>query len=254
MKYICSLLLLAVSVAASAENFFVDGAKWVERGESFPTGIAYPFEHVYTIEGTDEWLGEQCLRLYLADGTDESTKRLVTLLRVDGDKIYFMNSNEDETWTLLYDFGLEIGESCEVGKMPSDWTKHNTPSLDKVTCVDKITSEDYNWPAMVIRTNDEGFEDADGLWLTGIGSDQGLGNNCQYDWCADIWTELTEMSVGDRIICRLTGKPGAVDRIAADNTAPVRLYNLHGHRVDRCDAPGVYIEARGRDVRKIIVR
>ena len=257
MRYIYFLLLMAFGTATGAENLFVDGAKWVEQGESFPTGVAYPFKHVYTIEGTDQWLGEPCLRLYFANGNDESTKHPATLLRVDGDKVYFMNSTEDTDWTLLYDFGLEIGESCEVGRMPSDWTKKSTVTLDKVTCVDKITSEKYNWPAMVMRSGDAETEDSDGIWLTGIGSDQGLSHNGRYDWSADMWSELKEMSVGDRVIFSLPDlpeKPGGIDDVAADNATQTQLYNLHGIAVERCGAPGIYIEVRGRDVRKIIAK
>lgn len=257
MRHIYFLLLMAFAASAGAENLFVDGAKWVEQGESYPEGVAYPFEHVYTIEGTDEWLGEPCLRLYLANGNDESTKHLATLLRVDGDKVYFMNSTEDSDWTLLYDFGLEIGESCEVGQMPSDWTKKSTVTLDRVTCVDKITSEKYNRPAMVMRSGESEIEESDGIWLTGIGSDQGLNCNCRYSWSADMWSELKEMSVGDRVIFSLPGlpeKPGAINGIAADSTTQTQLYNLHGIKVERHDAPGIYIEVRGRDARKIIVR
>ena len=69
----------------------------------------------------------------------EETKpepQLYAYIRTDGDKVYFKPANAaKDTWYLMYDFGLKVGESCEVY---SAWNIDNYPNLKEshITCLD----------------------------------------------------------------------------------------------------------------------
>lgn len=107
MKKLFTTLILLTPLFVAAENYFVEGAKWTyyNVNHSIPT--------IYSIEGTDFKAGYECHNLYsnLFLGAE---KTIITLIRTEGDKVYYLHDPDATEWDLLYDFGLEEGEVCEI--------------------------------------------------------------------------------------------------------------------------------------------
>lgn len=112
-KKICLFLLVLVSfpIFAAAKNCFVDGMKW----ETLLTSMVAPYPTyslVYdVIDGEETLAGYTAMKLYeYRYGEDSRTFKLY--LRVDGDKVYFLNPDIDaEKW---------FRDICCAGR----WTLH----------------------------------------------------------------------------------------------------------------------------------
>ena len=103
-------VLLVISPMVANENiYFPEGTKWVDRTiERNPmTGeIIKSYGGIYTIEEDTLIEGKVYHKLIDAKG------QLFATLREDGKKIYFRYNDTD---MLLYDFGVEVGDTIEFG-------------------------------------------------------------------------------------------------------------------------------------------
>lgn len=188
-------LLLAIaallSLNCAAVNYFQDGIKWeYKKHHGIPPkpGEAdlQPYLITQYLEGTAFMAGKDCLKLYSVVTDDQQHQPfLLTYIHTDGDKVYFLSMKPDadpETgeWLLLFDFGLQPGESTSVGHLFWDNAETNQKAI-QVTCT-AVTQEQSSDGGIITRMSmsEKGSE---GEWIAGIGCTWGY--TCNGAWGLD---------------------------------------------------------------------
>lgn len=115
--YFLYILLILSSLIAycdeySAMDVFIDGTVWKVN-----TSVAtfdntgrpiYAESTAYTyIEGTDEILGDNCLRLMRSEDNPGVNGELMAYIKVVNDRVYIVSTDYDTEWQILYDFNIE---------------------------------------------------------------------------------------------------------------------------------------------------
>ena len=92
----------------------------------------------------------------------------------------------------MYDFGLKVGESCEVY---SAWNIDNYPNLREshITCLDVQKDENSGFDKMLVQESLEGIDCGTFVWYKGLSSDLGLlwNNGCGVDGIGRILMEVS---------------------------------------------------------------
>lgn len=186
-KHLFLLALILAPLGMAAENYFVEGAKWTIYGSS-------PKPETFTLEGTEFKAGYECHNLYR---TLESGERiLATVVRAEGDKVYFLHDPDETEWDLLYDFGLEEGEECEVSwlyeLLYSSWPNWLVENFTreklrrKVVCTKKTTLPEFGGATVLYiedvdakAKGEEPLSDRN-FWIVGMGNPYSVDINCDY--------------------------------------------------------------------------
>lgn len=231
MRKVLILMLAAVSATLlAAQNYFVEGTRWVESTWS----TAYPQptsgQINYYIAGDTIINGIKALKLY--EGTDAeysmSEGRLRAIIRTEGDKVWVKKSKVSNEWGLLYDFGLKPGEGCDLVRS-NYYEGTNEPETIHVQCTNVRPSESHpGIEEMVIQPIIEdlvGVDPSDifdGVWYKGIGSEEDLLTcNAMFKpvgggaWLSEVWYK------GEQVFCN---NPSGIETMS---TTPIP-YKIKG--------------------------
>ena len=115
----------------------------------------------------------------------------VAYLRTEGDCVYFSMDGKADSWRLAYDFGLQPGDECDIYLFG-----HDDKRSHKVICEGIYESSD-NPGLELMSMRLEHYEDAEGIWIKGLGSYTGLS-----DWTGYVGYGETMLQAwnGDKMI------------------------------------------------------
>lgn len=195
---------MLVPLMASAENYLVDGARCVYQGIRIDTE---EYLHGFCIDGTETALGQVCLRFCDLYGN------LLTLIRTEDEKVYFLHHPSDTEWSLLYDFSLQPGDRCTVTDLDyeafanDDPEKYPRRTFD-VVCLDRVRLQGYGDNDVLIMDD----ADCDGKnqftvgnkWVVGFGNPAGITENARFRWIGapKIDNDVLNFSIGDKTLYR----------------------------------------------------
>ena len=195
-------LLIAFTIMpmlVTAQTYFKDGTTWKTRlcGTQSADNVVY-YNTYAKLNGTETVDGHQALKLFYYEEA-KPEPQLYAYIRTDGDKVYFKPANAaKDTWYLMYDFGLKVGESCEVY---SAWNIDNYPNLKEshITCLDVQKDENSGFDKMLVQESLEGIDCGNFVWYKGLSSDLGLlwNNGCGID---GIGRNLMEVTYNGEVI------------------------------------------------------
>lgn len=227
-------MALLAGLTATAENYFRDGTRWTVRYQSCDPRIETYSDKEYWIDGTGEYNGEECLSLFTMWVNEPHTRTYVPL-RVEGDKVYYPESRGSSTWCLLYDFGLQEGEQCEVGvAWLSNWDRLYDGKVVRSTvkCAGFETSEATQLPVMLMTTQHEVGDDVhveEGWWIKGIGNVHGPLDNEDFGWVGGEGVLQRVESNGEVVYQRKeTGIAGATATTGRNVTVAGRELTIKG--------------------------
>ena len=234
------------------------------------------------IDGEENVGGYTVMKLYEYELDKEDSRTFKAYLRVDGDKVYFLNPDIDvERWFLMYDFGLKKGEGCYVysGNFVPDGSTE--PYKSYVVCTDIVEDEDYGLDVMTLEETDtpdmSGFV-AHGTWIKGIGATTGvmynnyfetqgfgsqlqsvkLGKKVVYEKERTAINDVSQGNVdvsveGLNIVVQKIEKPISVALYTADGVCLSRMSVQSGYANVVVPKEGLYILRLGSVARKIVV-
>jgi hypothetical protein len=282
MKRVFIFLFVALPLMVCAENYFKEGTKWIVKTVGTTNPEPTVSMETFSIEGDTIVASEVALKLYFS-GDAMPTKRLAAILRVDDQRVYFQTA-ASQGWTLLYDFGLAVGEGCTVGEVTDLWAAApEAPAMSYVRCIS--TEKDPENPEverMIMQVCDkstlEPYPDAEGVWLRGIGSADGVLYNACFGEDGAKQT-LVEVSLPDRVIysissagIKATPKEAVVARIdgrkltvSTPKQTTLAIYGADGRQMASqtvaagsttvaLPTAGVYLVSIGQSTFKMIAR
>lgn len=179
-------LALALASTANATDYFTEGTVWEvvydDDSQPTPTYVAYN----YYIEGDTVIAGLDCLKMWSACQTGNSTKELATCIYKDGERVYFFPHKASSEKALLYDFALQPEQRSSFALPKGQWT-------DKGDCIENDVRCDYLYQikqgvatleAMHVTefaTGQATTHSQGGTWIKGIGSLRGVLENIGFD-------------------------------------------------------------------------
>ncbi|HCD77737.1 MAG TPA: hypothetical protein DEQ27_05370 [Prevotella sp.] len=181
MRNILTTITLAVlPMIAMGQTCFKDGTTWETLRCGIVSGDKEPVCETETasLNGMVDIDGYQALKMFCSDATSKKSEPYI-YIRTDGDKVYFKPAGVDDApWYLMYDFGLKVGDGCDVY---SSWNIGYYPKMDKayVKCIGIDQDRESGLTAM---TMEEYFGDAPDVhksegtfvWYKGVSSSLGV--------------------------------------------------------------------------------
>ena len=261
MKRVQILLIFLIGciTAVNADEPCVnikEGLRYIEER----TRISKPsYFYGYVIDGTANVAGKDALEVWWWDIENNEKTNLLAYLYVDGTKVYCRgrrNTAYENTWFLLYDFGLKAGEIMEGYVFRTD-----EPMKYLYRCEEIIENPKYNglWTMTMSVADPESafleFQPA-ASWIVGIGSTADLLCPTEAFWINDSASNLVEVSDGDDILFSFLGNV-SVEEAPLDSSGKKAVYDLNGSKLPMSpDAlqPGVYVVRDGGATRKIMVK
>lgn len=251
MKQFITILMLVMTLGSSAANYFTEGTEWKVR---FWTSYPYepmPYNVIYSLENPSTVAGHECLELYSMTEGDPASKQPVCLLRPDGDKVYMLSDGPEPRWDLIYDFGLQPGETARIR-----WTI--TPERWGFVECREITTHDVfkGFPVIITEEYCDELPDLSmrtGIWLIGIGGSGGPLNNVLWDLCGGGESALQSVTVNGEEIFISNLAIDTAERDQNAQTAPAKYFDIQG-RPASPDKPGIYIRKAAGSTSKAIVR
>ena len=181
--YLVVALMLMVStaaVAAESPNYFRPGTIWIYEASSVGPGSM--------TKEVSEWTGQEmeiggfkAMEMWRKYG--DQTPRLMTYLRVDGDKVYFLTDKDGSDWRLLYDFSLQSGDDCTVWWFNGSIEYDNiSPIAEYLVCDEIMANNCADSVAQMKMLNFHSKDDYENepedylqksVWLKGVGNDGG---------------------------------------------------------------------------------
>lgn len=227
MKKSILFVMMLVSVAAvSGQNIFMDGTVW-KVGRSYSGGspdeittqvIEYSLTKINSESGTDVF---NLLQNQTIDGGEAVE---VCMIKEEGNRVYFQQDQSDE-WKILYDFNLKPGdEACVYTPTFDIWPPVEGRECTHIKCVseDTIVSNGIKWPIL----NLDEYSDAEhkhfmgsGIWIKGIGSINGLIENCRFNYIMGMGSSLREVICSDEVVYSYSPSIVKVDEININGTS-----------------------------------
>lgn len=258
--YLVVALMLMVStaaVAAESPNYFRPGTIWIYEASSIGPGSK--------TEEVSEWTGQEmeiggfkAMEMWRKYG--DGTPRLMTYLRVDGDKVYFLTDKEGSDWRLLYDFSLQSGEDCTVWWFNGSIEYDNiSPVAEYLVCDEIMANDCADSVAQMKMLNFHSKDDYENnpddylqksVWLKGVGNDGGPLHTFWGDGIDGVIFRLLLVESEGEVVYRApgyTGMQGISDaRIEVQaGCGEIRVKGADAARVRVFGADGV--ACRGRD-------
>lgn len=161
-------------------TFFFKNMSWKTQVASTTDETCPTFIQTATLDCAETVDGYRQMQLYCSYDNDPGSFELEAYIRIDGDKVYFRRLDSDnDTWLLMYDFGLRAGEGCYVYNA---YSKNEEPARTYVKCVGIKADKQCGWTVMSLEEYDDescGSLKGTGAWLQGLASVNGLMfNNC----------------------------------------------------------------------------
>lgn len=239
---LCTVASTPICSAQAEINAFKQGSVWIETHQSmYEPGICV---YTYTIDGECEINGRTCMQLWrkVTESDVELSSGLYTYLYTEGDKVFFVPTDNTEASYLMYDFGMNQGETTEVVDFEnyrqhgnSDylaWTNVETSKIS--SCgneLDRIKIVSPSW-------GDETWHN-DAYWIKGIGYELSLVGNISYIDAIGMGSITNVVMVDGEVVYRSdASEPCAIESVQTDE--PAMRYNLDGSRAR--NAHGICIE------------
>lgn len=204
MKY----LLLALSFVAQsvfAQSYFKEGTKWKTSYEGYAQESSEPtymFE-IDELDGHEIVDGYEAMKMYHTHSDKPSERELNLYIRTEGDKVYFKYASDGNSdWYLMYDFGLKVGEGCDV--YSPFYSDDKVPHKSYVKVIGLDTDEQTQLPLMRLKEyKDETCSmeyPEEGAWIKGLSSL--LGVNCPngFGLGGTPFLQLEEVSYENKVI------------------------------------------------------
>ena len=182
---IFTIIISAFTILAQESMFFKEGTQWIVELypdnpnepdvtetltlQSIP-GAAPNILAVYTDRPSEYYFDAHCLNL-----------------KIEGEKVYFhlvddtakVPQADDKGWYLMYDFGLQLGETCEIYNANA-MRFNNDPSICKVTLkyAEFVQTDEIGSLCNMIMEEQQYGER--GVWIKGVGDTAGLLHNGFY--------------------------------------------------------------------------
>lgn len=271
------------------QNIFTDGTVWnVKR--AYAGGV--PEEKTtqdieYRLSKIESETETGVFNLNQDQTIDGEESVVVCRIKEDDNRVYFQQDFSDE-WKMLYDFNLELdGKTCVYMPTFDIWTSVEGRECVYVKCVGDgiIETIGREWPILYI---DE-YSDPDykrfmgsGIWIKGIGSINGLIENCRFNYIMGMGSVLAEVICNEEVVYRYPYTLANIDAISikevsiscngrtisisgGSKNAEMSVFNIDGSKVAQAksseegcfisvDGPGVYIVKAGDIVRKVMVK
>ena len=282
MKKLILFSCLLVPLLMHGQCYITDGMMLRTRifGGILSEGEELVSTEIVSIEQTED---EGCFNMYNSNIEFSPTPELVTVIRVDGDKVYFRPVwSESSEWYLAYDFGLKPGEGCYVYDMSDNGEYSDTPRKTYVKCVSiEEPSEEGGWSMMTIEESSDSSSSSygrTGIWIKGLSSFNGILYNVSFNMngFGSILLEVSvngetlylNKSAGNAEIRDSTSPDIRVDgrdvRVSVDGDVSGSLYSGAGAHIGdyrfgktpthiRVPDSGVYILRTGDVSRKIFI-
>lgn len=184
-------MLLAAMAGSQARadevvNYFgVEGTTWVVETISTSTPEGLVSFGSLVMENPQKMQGRECMQISSVGDTENHP---VGYIATEGEKVYFLDVN-GEDWRLMYDFGLQPGESALIYGAATQYTMGAADAyVYEARCVSVETLEDSGLEMMHmdIYSTDEDSGDypmiEDEVWIRGIGSIHGPYDNDIFAW------------------------------------------------------------------------
>ena len=190
-------------------NYFTDGMKWVSSVGGTPIigeGKG-PWKEEVWIDGSIDIDGVSALNLYRYNRNSDKSPRLIGYLRVEDDKVLYMNTRQGAEWNTFYDFGLTPGDVCPIELTHIDW--YDMEYLIENLNISNTCIKNVKCSSLAKSKNEQGFyemtvglADEEGeVWLKGLGSLSGPLNNYLYS-VLGYHSTLVEASLNGEVIYR----------------------------------------------------
>lgn len=172
-------IFLLSFIMVQAQTCFIEGTEWKMQMSGSPTPYYPTWLETVTLERCDDD-GTEALGLYLCRDEDISTRKFVSYVRTEGEKVFFkIEPGADAEWYLLYDFGLKPGEGCYVYSpafLPFD-PDSNDRRYVRCTEIVETYPSGINYMSLEVgfHETDDYFDD--GVWIKGIASLTGVLHN-----------------------------------------------------------------------------
>ncbi len=194
MKVFSLSIAFLMPLMAYCESYFKDGTRWVVEyfGTSTPEGVQWA--ETYSLQTTPDSDGKNALGLFV-EKEPGAEPDLITFIKTEGEKVFFGNTT-DNNWYLLYDFGLNIDDTCTVYNLPRK--PGEAPEAVVVKCLDIDTWDNsLNWPTMTLGIFEESSSDFErpDKWLPGLGARTGVVENTMFgmdglgSWISEVWSD-----------------------------------------------------------------
>ncbi len=274
------LLVLLISLLClpvfAVENYFRPGTEWIMEytKHNIEEGTSSIIYYRYYMGSEIQIDGETVLPFYSSKYPPIESGTLHYYMKTEGDKVYwrYLDPQYPE-WHLMYDFGLQKGETAEIMHM------HNNPEARvyyNMTCTGTdltVPHKEGRWMTLVGEDDHDTAE-----WILGIGSWRGpLDNTVLWDggpserlfmvnylaetvYAAES-TEVKTMEADD-VIIRTEGSDIFISNVP--NGTSIAIYDANGKVVKNLQAkdnttqisietPGLYIVMLGNKSVKVIV-
>ena len=161
---LCTMLLFcSAPIFAQSDICFVQGTEWTFNVSNIYY-TDYMMKHI--LDGKVQIGDKEWLKLWVENEDDLGKKKQKGYISTEGERVYYHRDEEDVEGSLLYDFGLGIGDTIVVPAIYTDWDI-------TMKCVGKKTvmSCGHTYDVQLMATmNTEATEDYDlGQWYYGIG-------------------------------------------------------------------------------------
>lgn len=238
----------------SASEVFVEGTQWKTKFSSYnlaDLSIQTWYHYTY-IDGEAEMLGDKCLKMWDTEHPDIPDKaKFIAYIKVDGEKVWYIDSDQATEWTLFYDFDIQQGETIHLkepaaeygdtstaGKFDADMTylgleQYHTASYgdDPLMCFAYTPGEITSASDIIGSVWRKGLGSACGvLWL---GCDiAGLGRGLQKVWNQDkVFYQSAddagvEGSIAEEVCIKTTGTEILVQGLRSGSS--VSVYSADG--------------------------
>ena len=182
---IFSIIISSFAILAQDVMYFKEGSQWIV--EIYPDEPYKPYVTETLTLQSIPGATSNILALYTDHPSEYYFDAHCLNIMVEGEKVYFqlvseacvVPSADDEGWYLMYDFGLEVGESCEIYNAGS--MRYNN---DLAVCKETIKCIGYTGTdeiGSLCHMNMEELHSGErGVWIKGVGDSAGLLDNGGY--------------------------------------------------------------------------
>ena len=228
------LAAIAGSQARADEvvNYFgVEGTTWLVETISTSTPEGLVSFGSLVMENPQKIQGRECMQISSVGDTENHP---VGYIATEGEKVYFLDVN-GEDWRLMYDFGLQPGESALIYGAATQYTMGAADAyIYEARCVSVETLEDSGLEMMHmdIYSTDEDSGDypmvEDEVWIRGIGSTHGPYDNDMFAWAGVGSLLIKAESEGKVLYSREPLIPVAVKEGMVNSSVAEATYTVKG--------------------------
>lgn len=235
---LCTLFASTITCnAQNTINAFKQGSVWTETHKSMYEPD--PYIYTYTIDGECNIKGRSCMQVWEKYYHDdkEYNRGIRTYLFTEGDKVFFVPTNNLDACYLLYDFGISEGETAEVAEI-SNYEQHGVDKYTGWTCLStsninscgnvfqcvEIITKDAKWDSEYAH-----WDHDSGYWIKGIGYLYSLIENVGYIDVLGLGYVTNVVTVdGEVVFDSERIGPCAIEEVQLEQ--PTARYHLDGRR------------------------